>query len=88
MERGIISLLDSGVFILNIGLRRAVFLLTMITGVITMLGFAIRKTFFRDIPVDVLNRKMSFRIFIATLMLVWCISFIYLLVKFRVSLGI
>jgi hypothetical protein len=72
---------------MNIPLRPVIFVLAIVSAAITIIGIAVRKIIFKDLPPDELNKKMSFRVFIALLMVLWCATFIAALIYFRPVLG-
>jgi hypothetical protein len=68
-------------------LRSMVFVLVIVSAAITLIGIAVRKVVFKDLPPAELNKKMSFRVFISLLMVLWCATFIAALIYFRPILG-
>jgi hypothetical protein len=72
---------------MNIRLRSAVLVLATVSIAFTIIGIAVRKAVFKDLPPHELNKKMSFRVFIALLMVLWCAAFIAALLYFRPVLG-
>jgi uncharacterized membrane protein YkvI len=72
---------------MNIPLRPVILVLAIVSIAFTIVGIVVRKIVFKDLPPAELNKKMSFRIFISLLMVLWCAVFITALIYFRPVLG-
>jgi hypothetical protein len=72
---------------MNVPLRPVMFVLVIVSIAITLIGIGVRKVVFKDLPPAELNKKISFRVFISLLMVLWAATLIAALIYFRPVLG-